>query len=194
MRVVVVPAPIVASGHGTPTVCARHGETATEHHDMTFRSLVPGWLILLYFFIGPALVVLIALLIQRKVRTPAWPFCPRCAQSLTIRRIVLAGVFAVAALCAAVSVFYYLGARGDRAGGMTGAILLIVLLLLAGLRAITLATRGRVANGYVAENGMTVEFRNPHPEFLRQIVAAKEEYQRYLASVQPVTPVAPPPF
>src|SRR5262245_25392146 len=96
MRVVVVPAPIVARGHGVPTVSCRHGEPATEHRDLTFRSRVPVCLAVLMLVIGLLLVLLIALLIQRKVPTPAWPFCPRCLRSLTVRRVVLGVVTAIA--------------------------------------------------------------------------------------------------
>ncbi|MEV6631858.1 hypothetical protein AB0M54_14010 [Actinoplanes sp. NPDC051470] len=194
MRVVVVPAPIVASGHGVPRVCCRHGEPATEHHDLTFRSRVPFWLLLLTLFIGlPALII--AVLIQRKVPTPAWPFCPRCVRSLTVRRIVIVAVFVTLLLCAALSVIGWVSTRDERPGAFVAGFVFSVLLLIFAVQGITLATPSRVANGYVAENGMTVEFRNPDPDFLRQIVAAKAEFQHYLRSVgpQPMAP-APPPF
>jgi amino acid transporter len=181
MRVVVVPAPIVASGHGTPTVCARHGEQATSHHELVFRSRVPGWLVLLYLVIGPVLAALIAVLIQRKVPTPAWPFCPRCDRSLTVRRVVLAAIFAVAAICGVVGVTGIVLAGDGKSGNSVFALVVTALLIFAGLRAVTLATRGRVANGYVAENGMTV------------IGAAKQEFHRYMTTRQPVVN-APPPF
>lgn len=193
MRVVVVPAPIVASGHGTPTVCARHGEPATSHHELVFRSRVPGWLVLLYLVIGPVLAALIAVLIQRKVPTPAWPFCPRCDQSLVVRRVVLAAIFAAAGVGGAVGVAGIVLAGDGQSGVPVFALVVTALLIFAGLRAVTLATRGRVANGYVAENGMTVEFRNPDPEFLRQIGVAKAEFHRYMTAGQPVVS-APPPF
>jgi F0F1-type ATP synthase membrane subunit c/vacuolar-type H+-ATPase subunit K len=193
MRVVVVPAPIVASGHGVPTVCVRHGAAATEHRDITFRSLTPFWVYLLYFVVGPVLVVLIAVLIRRKVRTPAWPFCPRCARVRTIRWTVLATLIAMSAVCFAAAVTTYVVTRDDRPGGIIAVLVLAGLLILAaGLALGEPSTRAGIANGYVAAQGMTVEFRNPDPEFLRQIVAAKDEFQRYVRSGQPVVPVAPP--
>lgn len=195
MRVVVVPAPIVASGHGVPRVCCRHGEPATEHRDLTFRSRAPFWLLLLTLFIGlPALII--AVLIQRKVRTPAWPFCPRCVRSLTIRHIVIVAVFVALLLCTALSVIGWVSTRDERPGGFIAGFVFSVLLLIFAGQAITLATPARVADGYVAENGMTVEFRNPDPDFLGQIVAAKAEYQQYLHSIgrQPLMPGPPTPF
>jgi len=154
---------------------------------------VPGWLVLLYLVIGPVLAALIAVLIQRKVPTPAWPFCPRCDRSLSVRRVVLAAIFAAALACGVVGVAGFVLARDGQPGVYLLALVVTALLIFAGLRAVTLATRGRVANGYVSENGMTVEFRNPDPEFLRQIVAAKAEFQRYVAAGRPVVS-APPPF
>jgi hypothetical protein len=89
---VAMPAPLVAAGAGLPRVCARHGEPATRHRRVVFRSATPWWAYLLLPF-GLLPYAIVAMVVQKQVKAPAWPFCGRCGR-LTARRIVagMAGV------------------------------------------------------------------------------------------------------
>jgi len=72
-----IPAPLVASGQGLPSVCGRHGEPADRHRRVVFRSTPPPWTYLL-ILLGVVLFAIVATVLEKRVKAPAWPFCPRC--------------------------------------------------------------------------------------------------------------------
>ena len=113
---VAVPAPLVAAGAGLPRVCARHGEPATRHRRVLFRSATPWWVYLL-LPLGLLPFAIVAVVLQKQVKAPAWPLCPRCGR-LRGRRAVagvgccLLAVVAVVALAGVVPSEYAVVAIG----------------------------------------------------------------------------------
>ncbi|MGX6602375.1 hypothetical protein ACWKSP_09610 [Micromonosporaceae bacterium Da 78-11] len=174
MRVVVIPAHFVSAGWHTPTVCARHGETAVEQRRVTFRSLVPGWIAL--FILIPLLIVVVAFAVQRRVTSPAWPFCSRCNRMRAWGRGFALGMLALAV---AFEVFPFIAGRNGASDGHVAIFLIGQILLLLGLLAFVRSSLGRIANGYVAANPSYLEFRKPHPEFVREVAVAKETAEQH---------------
>ena len=177
MRVVVMPANFVSTGWGTPTVCARHGETGTEHRRIVFRSLVPGWVYLFLLF-SPLVAIIVGLVVRRKTVADAWPFCPRCHATHRRRRGATLGVLAVAV------VFAVLGfTLPDTSDGAFGFGLTVVILLIVAAIAATRSTAGWVAAGYTTADSSAVEFRSPAPLFVEQVAAAKKAAAEYHAPI-----------
>ena len=168
MRVVVMPANFVSAGWGTPTVCARHGEPATEHRKVSFRSLVPGWVYLFLVF-SPLIAVLAALLVRRRVRAGAWPFCPGCAALHAKRRKILLGILGLAAALILVALVMV-----DTSDGAMGIGLAVIILLIVAAFTATRSRAGWIAAGYATADARAVEFRNPAPAFVEQVAAAKK--------------------
>jgi hypothetical protein len=186
VRVVVVPADFVSTGWRTPTVCARHGETAVTHRRVRFRSLVPGWTY--FFLLAPLMMLIIAFATQRRVTAAAWPFCPRCQRLRTTRQAIGYGMLALGVV---INIFVFATVEhyeGD-SGKFVALFLFAGVLFLAGLRVTVRSSLARTAAGYVASNPSMVEFRRPHPEFVRQITEAKQiaaqHYAQQYASYKP---------
>jgi hypothetical protein len=170
VRVVIVPSAFVSTGWGIPAICVRHGRPEAERRAVTFRSLVSGWAFLLF----PAMIVALATL--RQVRSPGWPFCPRCRRIHVLRNAVRYGLFGLAVLA---TVLGFLMIETEHAAMRTG--LLVIVLLALATYSIPKTSRSRVAGGYVAANGATVEFRKPHPDFVTAVAAAKQAAADYHA-------------
>ncbi|GIE99675.1 hypothetical protein [Paractinoplanes rishiriensis] len=164
MRVVIVPAPFVATGWGIPTVCVRHGEPAAAQPPVTFRTLVPGGTVLMV--IAPLIMMIVVLATEKRVVSPAWPLCARCLRLRALRRAVTATLLGLAGGLVVVA-FAALESWGST-------VAVAVLVLVAGLWALSRSTTGRIANGYVDSSGQTLEFRRPHAGFVTLVAAAKQ--------------------
>ncbi|SNY40468.1 hypothetical protein [Paractinoplanes atraurantiacus] len=162
-----IPAQFVATGWGTPTVCARHGQPAVEHKKTRFISRVQGWAYLL--LLAGALPFLIFVFATRKtVESPAWPFCAQCAQRRKKGLTIGLSVIAVGVLCVLL-----LDAAPDNADAPLT--FLAILAFLAGyIIAIRGANRMIVANGQVHEKGQFVSFPKAHEAFAAQATQAQQ--------------------
>jgi hypothetical protein len=165
---VAIPAPLVAAGAGLPRVCARHGEPATRHRRVLFRSATPWWVYLL-LPLGLLPFAIVAVVLQKQVKAPAWPLCPRCGR-LRGRRAVagvgcLLAVVAVVALAGVVPSEY-----------AVVAVLVFLTLLVLGLVLIAQAGWAWIAGGTTARDGATVEFQHAHPAFADQVEGARQQW------------------
>ncbi|WP_030440610.1 hypothetical protein [Actinoplanes subtropicus] len=173
-----IPAQFVATGWGTPTVCARHGEPAVEQKRVTFISRNPGWSYLL--LLAALLVfVIVTAAIRKSVVAPAWPFCARCKQERKQGVIMGLGI-----LAAGVVAFALTGVLPDSSGGLAAFIGFLLLLtgLIVALRGGSWVMR---ANGHVIDGGQAVQFDKAHESFAAQAFAAQQAASQYAAPTQP---------
>jgi hypothetical protein len=168
---VAIPAPLVAAGAGLPRVCARHGEPATRHRRVLFRSATPWWVYLL-LPLGLLPFAIVAVVLQKQVKTPQWPFCPRCGR-LRGRRAVAGLGFCMLAVAAVVALAGVVPAEYAIA-----AVLVFVALLVAGIGLVAQAGPAWIARGTTARDGATVEFRHAHPAFADQVEGVRQQWAR----------------
>lgn len=185
-----IPAPLVSAGQAVPQVCVRHGEPATRHRKVVFRSYIPAWTYLL-ILIGLLPFLIVAAVLQKRVKAPAWPFCARCSRLRTIR--LLAGlavaVLSIAAVPALAPVL------GDDSPYGPQIALVFVLVLIAGLGIASSAASSAIAAGYASHDGSSVKFRRPHPRFADQVAALQQQAVPQQAVPQGYgLPYAPQPY
>jgi hypothetical protein len=182
-----IPAPLVSAGAGIPPVCVRHGEPAVKTKKVLFRSYTPRWTYLLILF-GLIPFAIVAAVLQKRVKAPAWPFCARCGQLQRTR--LLTGIALVVLAVLGVALLAGVLPEDSAYGGV--AILGFVVLVLVGLGIASLSARSAIAAGHVTRDGSMVELRGPHPDFAEAVVAAQQQsMQQYPA--QPYGPFAYPP-
>ncbi|HEY6595602.1 MAG TPA: hypothetical protein VI011_16115 [Asanoa sp.] len=164
---VTLPAPLITSGQGLPRVCVRHGEPADRHKSVVFRSKTPGWTYLL-IVLGVIVFAIVAAVLQKRVKAPAWPFCPRCAALRTRRLLIGVGlvVLAVALVVVAASLL-------PDSSAAPVAVIAFVALLLAGLIVIALSSWVGIASGFASRDGTAVEIRKPAPRFVEEAQPAQ---------------------
>jgi hypothetical protein len=166
---VAIPAPLVCAGGGVPQVCARHGEPAAHHNRVVFRSYTPRWAYLLLPF-GVLPFAIVAGILQKRVKAPAWPFCPRCDRLRYGRMLTGIGVVVLAVLT--IVVLAALIPKDASYGGPV--VLMFVVALIVGLGIIGNSARSAIASGYVSRDGNTVRVRRPHPRFGEHVAAAQQ--------------------
>jgi hypothetical protein len=157
-----IPAPLVSAGQ-VPQVCTRHGEPTTRHRKVVFRSYIPAWTYLLVLF-GVLPFAIVAAVIQKRVKAPAWPFCARCARLRTGRLLAGLGVIALAVLAVVAAA----AVVPQGSSYATPIVLVFLALLIAGLAIASSASSSAIAAGYASQDGSTVKFRRPHPRFAEQ--------------------------
>jgi hypothetical protein len=167
-----IPTPLVSGGGGLPPLCARHGEPATQQRWVLFRSHPPRWTYLL-ILCGLLPFAIAAGALQKRVKAPAWPFCPRCVRLRTGR--LLTGAATVGVAVVAVGVLAAITPEGSAYGPPI--LLTFLVLLLVGLGLAATAGRNTIASGYVAQDGNTLCIRRPHPRFADQVAALQRATQ-----------------
>ena len=173
-----LPAPVVAAGAATE-VCVRHGQPATRRKKVVFRSYTPKWAYLLILF-GLLPFAIVAAVLQKRVKAPAWPFCQECGR-LRTRRLLIGVGLVVLAILAAVVAAAVLPDDGSAAGPAT---LVFVLMIIAGLGVAGTAGYGPVASGYVSNDGQTVHFRRAHERFAAQAADMRSAMEQQRAAQQ----------
>ena len=173
-----LPAPVVAAG-AAPEVCVRHGQSAARRKKVVFRSYTPKWAYLLILF-GLLPFAIVAAVLQKRVKAPAWPFCQECGR-LRTRRLLIGVGLVVLAILAAVVAAAVLPDDGSAAGPAT---LIFVLMIIAGLGIAGTAGYGPVASGYVSNDGQTVHFRRAHERFTAQVADMRGAMQQQWAGQQ----------
>lgn len=165
-----LPAALVAADGGLSSlrVCARHGEPAVEHRRTVFRSPVPRWTYAL-ILLGVIVFLIVAFFVPRRVKAPAWPFCPRCRQLRVIRLLTGIGLMLVSAL-ALVLAASLLPAESSY-GNLVG--LPFVLVFIVGIGVTSMASSGSIAAGTVSGDGASVHIRHPHPRFAEEAAAVQ---------------------
>jgi hypothetical protein len=159
-----IPARIASSPGATLQVCARHGERADRPARVVFRSRPPAWTFVL-IPLGVLPFAIVATILQKRITSPAWPFCPRCREARNGR--VAAGiglVFLGIVVLVAVSA---LAPESDFATGFGAA--MFVGLLLAGVFLATGSGRAAIAGGYATPDGTAVRVNRSHKRFREQL-------------------------
>ncbi|PWU43228.1 hypothetical protein DLE60_22645 [Micromonospora globispora] len=146
---------------------------------MVFRSYTPKWTYLLILF-GVLPFAIVAAVLQKRVKAPAWPFCQECGR-LRTRRLLIGVGLVVFAILAAVVAAAVLPDDGSAAGPAT---LLFVLMIIAGLGIAGTAGYGPVASGYVSNDGQTVHFRRAHERFAAQAADMRSAVEQQWAAQQ----------
>ncbi|RQW88989.1 hypothetical protein DKL51_24085 [Micromonospora globispora] len=144
-----------------------------------FRSYTPKWTYLLILF-GVLPFAIVAAVLQKRVKAPAWPFCQECGR-LRTRRLLIGVGLVVFAILAAVVAAAVLPDDGSAAGPAT---LLFVLMIIAGLGIAGTAGYGPVASGYVSNDGQTVHFRRAHERFAAQAADMRSAVEQQWAAQQ----------
>ena len=175
---VAIPAPLVAQSQTLPTACARHGEPADRHQRVVFRSKVPAWTYLL-ILIAVIVFVIVATVMQKRVKAPAWPFCLKCA-SLRRRGLLIGFGLLVLGLA---GLIIAAGAPADAPwpGPVALAALVIVFV---GLIIAARSSWAMVASGIATRDGMAVEVLRPAPAFAEQAAAHLQAAQQQWAAQQ----------
>ena len=172
-----IPVALVSSGWGTPTVCVRHGESATRHERVRFLSATSSWTYLT-LLAGVLLFIIVSAVMRKRVAAASWPFCARCAEKrkilLQVGLGMIAGGIAVGLLLGAVL-------PADQTGL---AVLLAVVVAVAGLIVVSRTGWTVVADGQVVPDGQAVEFRRAHETFASQAAASQQAAAQYYAAQQ----------
>ncbi len=159
-----VPARIASNPGTTLQVCARHGERADRPAPVVFRSRPPIWTYAL-ILLGVLPFAIVATILQKRIKAPAWPFCARCGEARLARVAGGIGlVFLAVIVFVAVST---LAPESDFATGFSAVI--CVGLLLTGLFLATGSGRAAVAGGYATPDGTAVRVNRPHRRFREQL-------------------------
>ena len=164
-----IPASLVSARGAVLQVCARHGVPAAHQKQVVFRSYTPRWAYLLIPF-GVLPFAIVAAFLQKRVKAPAWPFCPRCDRLRTGR--VLTGIGVVVLAVLAIVVLAAVLPKDTSYGGPV--VLMFVVTLIVGLGIIGSSARSAIASGYVSRDASTVQVRRPHPRFAEQVAAAQQ--------------------
>ena len=174
---ILLPASLVSSGEGIPTICSRHGRESTTASKCRFVSRPPRWTaVLLLAGALPYLIVVTAL--RKTVLAPYWPLCGACTQR---KRSLLFG--GLATLAGAVMLFVlgiflafritttdeygYTTTTSSMAGFGLFLLFLSFIAFITGLVTTSMSTMMAVAGGAVTADGMFIEFRNAAPSFTR---------------------------
>jgi MFS family permease len=180
LMAVAIPAPLVVSGQGLPRVCVRHGEPADRHKRVLFRSKTPGWTYLLVI-LGVIVFAIVAAVLQKRVKAPAWPFCPRCADLRTRRLLIGIGLVVLSV----VAVVVLAGALPADSSYGPLAVVAFVVLLFAGLIFIALAGWAAIASAFASRDGTAVEVRRPAARYVAEAAPAQQwELQQRAAHEQ----------
>lgn len=163
-----IPTPLVTATNGAFQICARHGEQAAKHQRTVFRSYTPGWVYLL-FLVGVLPFVIVAFVLQKRIKAPAWPFCRQCFRLRNRRLLAGAGVVVLAIL----GVIGFSVVLQDSSYGLL-IVLVFVLLLIIGLALLGSAGRSGIASGQASRDGATVRIRRPHPRFAEHVAAVHQ--------------------
>jgi hypothetical protein len=180
--VTVLPAGLVASGQGLPTVCARHGLPATAHQKARFVSRPPGWSYIL-IVAGVIAFVVVTMVMQKKVSASNWPVCDRCRRLSKNRRLIGIGVLALSLVMLFAGIVLLASGSSDTAdGSLTGAgtaglflLLGFFIVLLAGVMVATRSAVAAIARGVASRDGNRVEFTKADPAFAQQATAILQQ-------------------
>ncbi|MDG4820796.1 hypothetical protein O7635_02880 [Asanoa sp. WMMD1127] len=164
----VIPAQLAASGQGMPRVCARHGQPADRHRSVVFRSKPPAWTYLL-IVVGVILFAIVATVLQKRVKAPAWPFCRQCAALRTRRMLIGAGLIVLSV----VAVIGLSVALPPSSSYGPFVVVAFVALLLAGLFFIAQSGWAVIASAVASRDGAAVEVNRPAPRFLQETEPAR---------------------
>jgi hypothetical protein len=160
-----IPAHLVSAGTVAPQVCARHGEPATWHKRVRFRSYTPRWAYLLIFF-GLLPFIIVAMFVRRRVTAPAWPFCERCRRLRISRLLIGLGMIALA-----VVVGFGLPALLPDSPASGWTLPVVVALVFAGVVTASYSVLSAIVPAHVSQDGTLVQVHRPHPRFAEQLRA-----------------------
>lgn len=172
-----IPAAYVSTGWGTPTVCARHGESAVARKRAQFVAGVSPWSYLLVLLGVVGLVVLAVIIgaTRKRATAAAWPFCRRCLEQHAKMLYLGAGLIFGGVVLGVVS-----ASTSEEA--ISPGLLLGVLVLIGGGIVLAQSSWAVVAGGRVIDGGQTVEFRRAHDAFVAQAVAAQQAAAQHYAA------------
>lgn len=166
---VAIPAPLVVVGQAMPGVCVRHGRPADRHKRVIFRSKNPGWTYLL-IILGVIVFAIVAAVLQKRIKAPAWPFCRECAALRTRRFLVGAGIV----MLSIVLVVVLAGTMPPDVSYGPLIVLAFVVLLLVGLIFIARAGWSSIASAFASRDGTAVEVSRPAPAFVEAAAPAQQ--------------------
>jgi hypothetical protein len=171
---VLIPANFVSAGWGTPTVCARHGESAVEQRKTQFTSRRSGWLFLMGAIVYYAT--------RKTVTAPAWPFCAQCTREHSTKTAAGAASFIVGILIWVGST-QLLPTDVAAIGALVG-----IALFIGGAIVIGRGGRPTIAGGAVTADGHAVRFAKAHEAFAIQAAAAQQAAAQHYAAQQSYPP------
>lgn len=183
-----IPAAYVSTGWGTPTVCARHGESAVAHKRAQFVSGVAprAYLLVLLGVVGLIVLAVIAGTTRKRATSAAWPFCRRCigrrAKMLYLGAGLIVGGVALGVTSAAMS---------DDV--ISTGLLWGILVLIVGAIVSAKSSWAAVAGGRVVDDGQTVQFRRAQDAFAAQAVTAQQAAAQHYAAQHAAHAVGPVP-
>ncbi|MGC1212461.1 MAG: hypothetical protein WA890_14465 [Micromonospora sp.] len=166
---VAIPAPLVTGGGQVLQLCTRHGEPAAQHKRVLFKSKVPSWTYLL-IPLGLVAFAIVATVLEKRVKAPGWPFCPRCVKLR--RNRLLGGIGMVVFAILAVVVLAAVVPQGTSYVGPI--VLAFVALLLVGLFLTANAGWPFIASAHVSGDGHTVLVRKADPRFAEHVATLQQ--------------------
>lgn len=175
-----LPAALLSSSWGPPTLCVRHGEPAFGNKFVKFMSPQPLWTYIL-LPLGVIPFLLVTVMVRKWVEVKAWPFCVRCRHERK-RNILFSVGLLVGGIFVPTPVAGLLGGRGDTLFAI------ILLGLLVSVAGIVLAVRWPwvwYAGGRVVEGDQMVEFPKAHERFAAQVAIAQQTAAEHWAVARP---------
>jgi hypothetical protein len=150
-----LPAAAVAAGVA-PDRCCRHGQRAVVTRRTTFQSRLPWWT---YLTILPGLLVfiLVATLVRKTVKAPAWPYCRTCMAQR--RRDLTAMWGAIALVLPAMMGVGWVGGLLSTDLGWVGLALMVLVVVGLPVAAVVFGVRGsleRISAAQVSADGQLV--------------------------------------
>ena len=152
---VFLPLMAVVSGVA-PDRCCRHGQRAAASRKVTFQSRLPWWSYLT-IFAGLLVFVVVAVVIRKSAKSPAWPFCRTCLEERR-RNLTLMWV-TIALVVPGIFVVGWLGGLVSNDQGWLMAVLMVAVVAGLPITAVVFGMRGsfeRLSGGTVTQDGQLV--------------------------------------
>ncbi len=175
---VYLPAAMVKTGEGVPSLCARHGEPAVRRRIVNFESRPPDWAYLL-LLVGVVPFFLVIHILRKTMIATGWPICARCRSGARWLRLGALGLLLTAVGIGSVGVAIYNRYPGFRSGVIDGCLLSLA----ACVFVFRQAAPSRITRAEVTPDGLALRVRHAAPAFAAALPAAPSL----------VGPPAPPP-
>jgi hypothetical protein len=202
-----IPAGLIASGQGLPSICSRHGRESSRDVRCRFVSRAPRWArLLILLSIWPYIIVVLAL--RKAVHAPYWPLCPECdrhKRTMLFRGLGLIavavvlfvlGIVLMSSTTATVDEYGYPTTEPGPAAGLGGLLIFATVIVFSvGIVVAGLSRVSAVAGGVVSRDGIYVEFRLAHPRFAQHVteVLKSVRAQPFGYAAEPDYPEPPQP-
>ena len=158
-----LPAHMVVTGVGVPSVCSRHGEPVAKRRKTTFQSRPPPWSYLL-ILVGVLVFVIVAAVLRKQLAASGWPFCARCVDERRNRLLAGAALMLSAVLATTVAVVL----ANDISAWLA---LFSLVAALAGLFFFAAAAPAALARAEVTQDGTALKLRRVSPGFVASLPA-----------------------